>query len=257
MDVRQDINSAQDDVWRHARSPRSCSSGQARGKNHTVGSDLNSECVPQALACHMNEGLMHCPGVEIGPGDAAIERGAQIVLDPGALSACRNPDRHIRANHDPQFTAPTGLIRSRPRRKASNSATRNSIVGSMKNTRPQTGTPCRGDRCPHRRRLSSGRYSRRPVARDRLGDGRQAAPENGLGQRACLQCPCRRNTGNRRTEYQPITGHRRVSQPHVFFWVQHLLGIGHLQRTATLARAFRRAGMTVTVVSGALTLPPE
>ncbi len=37
---------------------------------------------------------------------------------------------------------------------------------------------------------------------------------------------------------------------HIFFWVQHLLGIGHLKRTATLARAFRRAGMDVTIVSG-------
>jgi len=46
-----------------------------------------------------------------------------------------------------------------------------------------------------------------------------------------------------------------VSQPHVFFWVQHLLGIGHLQRTATLTRAFRRAGMTVTVVSGGHDVP--
>lgn len=46
-----------------------------------------------------------------------------------------------------------------------------------------------------------------------------------------------------------------MSKPHVFFWVQHLLGIGHLQRTATLARAFRRAGMTVTVVSGGHEVP--
>ena len=37
---------------------------------------------------------------------------------------------------------------------------------------------------------------------------------------------------------------------HIFFWVQHLLGIGHLKRTATLARAFRRTGMDVTIVSG-------
>jgi predicted glycosyltransferase len=46
-----------------------------------------------------------------------------------------------------------------------------------------------------------------------------------------------------------------VSRLHVFFWVQHLLGIGHLQRTATLTRAFRRAGMTVTVVSGGHDVP--
>ena len=41
----------------------------------------------------------------------------------------------------------------------------------------------------------------------------------------------------------------------VFFWVQHLLGIGHLKRTATLARAFRRTGMDVTIVSGGPEVP--
>jgi predicted glycosyltransferase len=38
----------------------------------------------------------------------------------------------------------------------------------------------------------------------------------------------------------------------VFFWVQHLLGIGHLTRAATLVRAMRRAGLSVTLVSGGL-----
>lgn len=46
-----------------------------------------------------------------------------------------------------------------------------------------------------------------------------------------------------------------MSAPKIFFWVQHLLGIGHLKRTATLARAFRRAGMDVTVVSGGHEVP--
>ena len=46
-----------------------------------------------------------------------------------------------------------------------------------------------------------------------------------------------------------------MKQPHVFFWVQHLLGVGHLKRTATLARGFCRAGMTVTVVSGGHAVP--
>jgi predicted glycosyltransferase len=46
-----------------------------------------------------------------------------------------------------------------------------------------------------------------------------------------------------------------VTAPKIFFWVQHLLGIGHLKRTATLARAFRRAGMDVTVVSGGHDVP--
>ena len=36
----------------------------------------------------------------------------------------------------------------------------------------------------------------------------------------------------------------------ILFYVQHLLGIGHLKRTATLARNLMRAGFDVTVVSG-------
>jgi len=36
----------------------------------------------------------------------------------------------------------------------------------------------------------------------------------------------------------------------VLFYVQHLLGIGHLKRTATLARNMMRSGLDVTVVSG-------
>jgi predicted glycosyltransferase len=36
----------------------------------------------------------------------------------------------------------------------------------------------------------------------------------------------------------------------VFFYVQHLLGIGHLRRAATLAQALERAGFQVTLASG-------
>ena len=46
-----------------------------------------------------------------------------------------------------------------------------------------------------------------------------------------------------------------MTSPKIFFWVQHLLGIGHLKRTATLTRAFRRAGMDVTIVSGGHDVP--
>ena len=46
-----------------------------------------------------------------------------------------------------------------------------------------------------------------------------------------------------------------MTAPKIFFWVQHLLGIGHLKRTATLTRAFRRLGMEVTVVSGGQDVP--
>lgn len=41
----------------------------------------------------------------------------------------------------------------------------------------------------------------------------------------------------------------------VFFYVQHLLGIGHLKRAATLADAMTRAGLEVTLVSGGLPVP--
>lgn len=43
-----------------------------------------------------------------------------------------------------------------------------------------------------------------------------------------------------------------MRQIDVLFWVQHLLGIGHLTRAATLVRAMRRAGLEVTLVSGGL-----
>jgi predicted glycosyltransferase len=41
----------------------------------------------------------------------------------------------------------------------------------------------------------------------------------------------------------------------VLFYVQHLLGIGHLKRAATLARAFDDAGLEVTFVSGGHEVP--
>ncbi len=40
------------------------------------------------------------------------------------------------------------------------------------------------------------------------------------------------------------------SSPKILFYVQHLLGIGHLRRTATLTRNLMRGGFDVTVVSG-------
>lgn len=40
-----------------------------------------------------------------------------------------------------------------------------------------------------------------------------------------------------------------------FFYVQHLLGIGHLKRAATLARAMRAAGFQVTLASGGMPVP--
>ena len=41
----------------------------------------------------------------------------------------------------------------------------------------------------------------------------------------------------------------------VFFYVQHLLGIGHLRRAVTITRAMAAAGMEVTLASGGLPVP--
>src|SRR4051812_11153438 len=41
----------------------------------------------------------------------------------------------------------------------------------------------------------------------------------------------------------------------VFFYVQHLLGIGHLKRAATLAQALRDAGFRVVLASGGVPVP--
>jgi predicted glycosyltransferase len=46
-----------------------------------------------------------------------------------------------------------------------------------------------------------------------------------------------------------------VSAPRVFVYVQHLLGIGHLKRAATLARALAVEGMQVTLASGGAVVP--
>ncbi|MCW5752538.1 MAG: glycosyl transferase family 28 [Alphaproteobacteria bacterium] len=41
----------------------------------------------------------------------------------------------------------------------------------------------------------------------------------------------------------------------ILFYVQHLLGIGHLRRAATLTRALQRAGLRTTLVSGGHEIP--
>jgi len=46
-----------------------------------------------------------------------------------------------------------------------------------------------------------------------------------------------------------------MSAAKVFFYVQHLLGIGHQRRGATLTRAMRDAGLDVTYVSGGHEIP--
>jgi predicted glycosyltransferase len=46
-----------------------------------------------------------------------------------------------------------------------------------------------------------------------------------------------------------------TQKPKVLFYVQHLLGIGHLKRAATLSRAMEAAGLAVTIVSGGKAVP--
>ena len=46
-----------------------------------------------------------------------------------------------------------------------------------------------------------------------------------------------------------------MSGPSVFFYVQHLLGIGHLARASRIARAMMGNGMTVTLVTGGMPVP--
>jgi predicted glycosyltransferase len=46
-----------------------------------------------------------------------------------------------------------------------------------------------------------------------------------------------------------------LNRKRVFFYVQHLLGIGHLKRAVTLARAMAIAGLDVTLASGGLPAP--
>ena len=47
----------------------------------------------------------------------------------------------------------------------------------------------------------------------------------------------------------------RLNKQRVFFYVQHLLGIGHLKRAVTLARAMAGAGLEVTLASGGAPVP--
>ncbi len=46
-----------------------------------------------------------------------------------------------------------------------------------------------------------------------------------------------------------------MNKARAFFYVQHLLGIGHLKRAVTLARAMAGAGLEVTLASGGLPVP--
>jgi len=53
----------------------------------------------------------------------------------------------------------------------------------------------------------------------------------------------------------PPTTDQRKDAPKLFFWVQHLLGIGHLRRAAALAGALAADGFDVTIASGGPPVP--
>lgn len=46
-----------------------------------------------------------------------------------------------------------------------------------------------------------------------------------------------------------------MTQRHVFFYVQHLLGIGHLARASRIAQALQAEGLRVTLVTGGVPVP--
>src|SRR5581483_8850468 len=82
-----------------------------------------------------------------------------------------------------------------------------------------------------------------------MGHARRAAGEARLGRAA----PLHPGAGSRAVG----AGAQRAAarEMRVFFYVQHLLGIGHLKRAATLAHALRAAGMQVVLASGGARVP--
>src|SRR5712692_10390180 len=95
------------------------------------------------------------------------------------------------------------------------------------------------------RRDASRRDPRRARRGLRLGHARPAAGEARL-ERVSPVPPRRRRQAERRTPEREMKA---------FFYVQHLLGIGHLKRAATLARALAEHGFEVTLASGGPRVP--
>src|SRR5258708_8891091 len=70
-----------------------------------------------------------------------------------------------------------------------------------------------------------------------------------MERRASVRC----RPGRPRARAAPQPPPRRPAMPaRVLIHVQHLLGIGHLKRAATLARGLAAAGLEVTLASGGL-----
>src|SRR6202007_957034 len=87
--------------------------------------------------------------------------------------------------------------------------------------------------------------------RTSLSTGRGRADRNRAHESAAAATPGRwRGTGKERSG-RP----RSVMTQRVLFYVQHLLGIGHLRRAAALSRALVAAGAEVAFVSGGEPVP--
>src|SRR5581483_6452445 len=92
------------------------------------------------------------------------------------------------------------------------------------------------------------RHPRARRARHWLGHARQAAAAARRGRRPFVRDRSHRQGGRS----PPQSAARPMSAPRILFYVQHLLGIGHLRRAIILAAAMREAGLAVTLVSGGM-----
>ena len=60
---------------------------------------------------------------------------------------------------------------------------------------------------------------------------------------------------SRRSEAPATPVPEETGRSDVLFYVQHLLGIGHLRRAALIARALADAGISVTLATGGMPVP--
>src|SRR5204863_8219928 len=98
--------------------------------------------------------------------------------------------------------------------------------------------------------------ARLALARDRLANARQAAGEAKARLRASVSVGSRRQDQRRKDECVAASAARGAAvTPRVLIHVQHLLGIGHLQRAAAIASALREAGGRVVLASGGVPVP--
>src|SRR5688572_4523838 len=93
----------------------------------------------------------------------------------------------------------------------------------------------------------------------RMGHARPGADEAGLEVSSCLSAVAGWHAGRpspqRAHGRQQLKCCRQVKLKRAFFYVQHLLGIGHLRRTAAIANATAARGVEVTLASGGLRVP--